>query len=73
MFKNARENQNRTGFHTVLKPAFIQSFRPSNMKNVFKKTGIFPFNGDAIPREAVAPARLADRNTPHNNKIIKIL
>jgi hypothetical protein len=38
-----------------------------------RRLGFYRFNGDAIPREAVAPSQLTNKNTPHNNKIIKIL
>jgi hypothetical protein len=64
MRKNATEKSNRTSFHLILSPAFVQSFRAKNIQNTFKKTGIYPFSSDAVPPEALAPSRLTKKSVP---------
>ena len=38
----------KMNFCKVFKPAWLEAIRPSNLSNGFKKTGIFPFNRNAI-------------------------
>lgn len=57
MTENA-EKPNRTNFHSILNPAFISSFSASNIENAFRKSGICPFDRNAISKEALAPSLL---------------
>jgi hypothetical protein len=61
MKKNTTEKPNRRSFHLILNPASVRSFCAKNTQNAFKKTGIYPFNSDAIHPEALAPSQLTKK------------
>jgi hypothetical protein len=61
MKDNPINKPKRTNFYTLLNPAFIQSFSAKNIKNLFKKRGIYPLDYNAIPPEALKPSQLTNK------------
>lgn len=61
MEDNPNDKPNRYNFHTLFNEAFISTFSINTIKNSFKKAGIFPFNANAIPEEALRPSQLTER------------
>lgn len=56
MIAKPTEKPNRYNFHKLFLEAYIPSFSITNITNGFKKTGIVPFNRNAIAPEALKPS-----------------
>lgn len=60
MLLQPNNKPDRSNFHDILNPAFLDSFSPSNIINAFRKSGACPFNASAVSQEALAPSRLTE-------------
>lgn len=53
----------RQHFFNVFTPAWERSISTENIQSGFRKTGIFPFNHQAIPKSAFLPSLTTERQT----------
>lgn len=74
MLQHPNDMPNRSNFHELFTPAFLESFTPLNIVHCFKKAGACPFDPSAILNEALAPSKLTDSSltTPSTTPIRKL-
>ena len=48
---------NKTNFLEIYQKAHLRALKPETIKATFAKTGVWPFNPDATPKEAFAPSK----------------
>lgn len=66
MRKNPGKIPSRYEFHGLFNPCYEKSFSPQIIRAGFQKTGIFPFNRNAISPEAMAPSAVSEKPVPEN-------
>ena len=58
------QNINKTNFITIFKESFERSMSLATIKNGFRKTGIYPFNPEAIDKTRLIPIEPSPSSTP---------
>ena len=68
MRHNPGKTPSRYDFHSLFNPSYEKSFTPQIIKAGFRKTGISPFNRNAIAPEATMPSTVSERNQTENTQ-----
>ena len=55
---------NKTNFTAIFKESFERSISLATITNGFRKTGIYPFNPEAINKASLIPIELSPSSTP---------
>ena len=58
------QNINKTNFIAIFKESFERSMSLATIKNGFRKTGIYPFNPEAIDKTRLIPIEPSPSSTP---------
>ena len=58
------QNINKTKFTAIFKESFERSMSLATIKNGFRKTGIYPFNPEAIDKTRLIPIEPSPSSTP---------
>ena len=58
------QNIDKTNFTAIFKESFERSMSLATIKNGFRKTGIYPFNPEAIDKTRLIPIEPSPSSTP---------
>ena len=62
---------NKVDFWDVFVPSWNQAMVPKNIIAVFWRTGIYPFDPTAIPKTAMAPSLVTDKENGEGRLVLK--
>ena len=62
---------NKVDFWDVFVPSWNQAMVPKNIIAGFRRTGIYPFDPTAIPKTAMAPSLVTDKENGEGRLVLK--
>jgi hypothetical protein len=68
MKENSGVKPDRCDFNKLLAVVYRDIFQPTTECHSFAKTGLLPFNRDAISDDAIAPSLVTERKAPNDNE-----